>query len=89
MRDYDAHRARLIGYLTQAGLSTRRAHASLDALLASVPVNQPMPREMRPEDVPHDLVMAGVRAAGALSAESVRMVLAAALPLAADRTTGM
>ncbi|WP_416520027.1 hypothetical protein [Streptomyces achromogenes] len=87
MSDYEAHRARLIGYLTQAGLSTRRAHANLDALLAAAPTNQPMPQEMRPENVPHDLVMAGVRAAGALSADSVRAVLAAVLPLVTNRTT--
>jgi hypothetical protein len=82
--DYEAHRARLIGYLTQAGLSTPRAHANLDALLASAPASQPRPQQMRPEDVPHDLVMAGVRAAGALSADSVRAVLAAVLPLATN-----
>ncbi|MEU7322705.1 hypothetical protein ABZ682_19440 [Streptomyces griseoviridis] len=85
MDEYRAHRARLIAYLRAAGLSTARANAHLDALLASAPTLQPIVNVMRPEDVPHDLVMAGVRAAGALSADSVRAVLAATLPLIANR----
>jgi hypothetical protein len=88
MTDYAAARARLVAYLTQAGLSTALANANLDALLAAA-AELPSTRSggMRPEDVPHDLVMAGVRAQGALSADSVRAVIAAVLPLAADRTT--
>ncbi|MGW8702370.1 hypothetical protein ACWGOK_36520 [Streptomyces eurythermus] len=87
MSDYDAHRARLIGYLTRAGLSTRRANANLDALLSSVPAHQPIPHKMRPEDVPDDLVMTAICAAGALSGDSVRAVLAAVLPLVTNGST--
>lgn len=85
MSNYTAHRARLIAYLTNGGLSTARANANLDALLAAAPTGQAITREMKPEDVPHDLVMAGVRAAGPMSADSVRAVLAAVLPLTTYR----
>jgi hypothetical protein len=37
-------------------------------------------REMRPEDVPHELVMAAMKAAGLLHHDTARPALAAVLP---------
>jgi len=82
MDSYASCRARMMSYLTTAGLSTARANANLDAFLASIPPPTPLVKDsMKPQDVPHHLVMAGVRAAGAFSADSVRSVLSAVLPL--------
>lgn len=70
---YRRARARLVARLTQAGLSTALAEAELDALLAAA--HEPktsVASGMRPQDVPHDLVMAGIRAAGTMSGDGVR-----------------
>lgn len=79
---YDSTRARLVAHLTQAGLSTPQANANVDALLAAAPDRAAVDvATMDPRTVPHKLVMAGIRAAGPMSGDSVRSVLAAALPL--------
>ncbi|WP_143658326.1 hypothetical protein [Embleya scabrispora] len=73
--------ARLVDRLTQAGVGRACAHAELDALLLAAHQKCSGGSTMEPQDVPHELVMAGMRAAGAMSGDSVRAVLAAVLPL--------